>query len=166
MTHPALDKARDDRTLGQRIADKIAKFGGSWPFIFCAVGFIAVWMLVNTVILSTFAHKGFDPYPFILLNLILSCLAGLQAPIIMMSQNRAAARDEALASHHYDETRRIDTILQQNTALTVAIHKMSEELHAHIVSEAPVPPPVAKRPAKKSAAKAVAPRTAKKVASK
>ncbi|MDH4460738.1 MAG: DUF1003 domain-containing protein, partial [Flectobacillus sp.] len=70
-------------TLGQRLADKIASFGGSWTFIISFGVFIALWILLNVLLL---ADKGFDPYPFILLNLILSCLASIQAPLIMMSQ--------------------------------------------------------------------------------
>ena len=75
-------------TFGQRVADRVAAFGGSWTFIFLFIAGMAVWMLINEE-----SNKPFDPFPFILLNLILSCLAALQAPIIMMSQNRQAARD-------------------------------------------------------------------------
>src|ERR1041385_5417482 len=75
-------------SLGDRVADGVAAFGGSWKFILIAVGAISVWMVVNAL-----ERKPFDPYPFILLNLVLSCLAALQAPIIMMSQNRQAAHD-------------------------------------------------------------------------
>src|SRR5204862_3163404 len=91
--HPVLRKAQDTRTLGERVADNVARFGGSWPFIFLFLGLIATWMVVNTVLLArVIHHQQFDPYPYIALNLALSALAGLQAPIIMMSQNRAAAR--------------------------------------------------------------------------
>lgn len=77
-------------TFGEKIADKVAKFGGSWGFILSFLGIIVVWMLINTY----FSFRGaFDPYPFILLNLVLSCLAAIQAPIIMMSQNRQAEKD-------------------------------------------------------------------------
>ena len=75
---------KDKYTLGQRAADKIAKFAGSWAFIFSFTGVLILWMVVNTVL----ATKSFDPYPFILLNLVLSCVAAIQAPLIMMSQNR------------------------------------------------------------------------------
>ncbi len=128
--HPALKKAAEDRTFGQRVADDIAAFGGSWPFIFLFLGMIVVWMLVNTVLLEhVIHHKEFDPYPYIALNLFLSGLAGLQAPIIMMSQNRAAARDETLAAHHYDETQKIDQLLRQNTDLTEKVHSLTEHIH-------------------------------------
>ena len=82
--------------FGDRVADRVAAFGGSWSFIGLAVAAIALWMVVNA-----FQGKPFDPYPYILLNLVLSCLAALQAPIIMMSQNRQAAHDRVDAMHDY-----------------------------------------------------------------
>jgi uncharacterized membrane protein len=85
-------------TSGQRIADRVAEFGGSWTFIIFFFSFILVWMLVNVWIL---AGRGYDPFPFILLNLILSCLAAIQAPIIMMSQNRQEQKDRQRAEHDY-----------------------------------------------------------------
>ncbi|HVB07103.1 MAG TPA: DUF1003 domain-containing protein [Acidimicrobiales bacterium] len=142
--HPALQEAHDGRTLGERVADQIASFGGSWPFIFLFLGMIAAWMLVNSVLLSHLLHhKGFDPYPFIALNLILSALAGLQAPIIMMSQNRAAARDEILAQHHYEETQKIDDLLRSNTDLTRQVHDLTTKIHLlaeRLAAASPVPP--------------------------
>ena len=128
--HPALQAAHDNRTTGERVADNIASFGGSWPFIFIVLGLIAGWMVINTLLIGNVAHgKAFDPYPYIALNLVLSGLAGLQAPIIMMSQNRAAARDELLAQHHYDETQGIDKLLQANTSLTQQVHDLTEKVH-------------------------------------
>lgn len=91
----------DDRqtlTLGQRVADKVASFGGSWTFIISFGVFIAIWIFINIFWLI---NKGFDPYPFILLNLILSCLASLQAPVIMMSQNRQEEKDRERAKKDY-----------------------------------------------------------------
>lgn len=85
-------------TLGQRLADRIADFGGSWPFILIFAGVVGIWMLVNSWLLGT---RPFDPYPYILLNLVLSCLAALQAPVIMMSQNRQEDRDRLRAMHDY-----------------------------------------------------------------
>jgi uncharacterized membrane protein len=85
-------------TLGQRIADKVATFGGSWTFIISFGVFILVWISVNVFWLL---NKGFDPYPFILLNLLLSCLAALQAPVIMMSQNRQEEKDRERAKKDY-----------------------------------------------------------------
>ncbi len=85
-------------TLGQRVADKVAKFGGSWPFIFSFLFFILLWISIN---LWWLANRGFDPYPFILLNLLLSCLAAVQAPVIMMSQNRQEQKDRERAKKDY-----------------------------------------------------------------
>lgn len=85
-------------TVGQRVADKIASFGGSWTFIILFFSLLLLWMLVNVWFLSS---KPFDPYPFILLNLILSCLAAIQAPIIMMSQNRQGEKDRRRSEHDY-----------------------------------------------------------------
>ncbi|WP_291132981.1 DUF1003 domain-containing protein [Flavobacterium sp. UBA7682] len=88
----------DNRTFGQLIADKVADFGGSWTFIISFFIFILIWIGSNVYILL---NKGFDPYPFILLNLILSCLAALQAPVIMMSQNRQEEKDRDRAKKDY-----------------------------------------------------------------
>ncbi len=85
-------------TFGERLSDRIAEFGGSWRFILLFGAILVGWIVLNAVAL---AEKGFDPYPFILLNLILSCLAALQAPVIMMSQNRAQARDRLQAENDY-----------------------------------------------------------------
>ena len=85
-------------TFGERLSDKIAEFGGSWRFIITFGGGLVIWIFINAAILAT---RAWDPYPFILLNLILSCLAALQAPIIMMSQNRAAIRDRLHAENDY-----------------------------------------------------------------
>lgn len=85
-------------SLGQKMADKIATFGGSWTFIIIFFLFILIWMAINVFYLAV---KSFDPYPFILLNLILSCLAAIQAPIIMMSQNRQEQKDRQRAEHDY-----------------------------------------------------------------
>lgn len=84
-------------TLGERIADAVAAFGGSWTFILCFLGGMGLWMSWNE-----FGKERFDPYPFILLNLVLSCVAALQAPFIMMSQNRLAEKDRMDAQHDYD----------------------------------------------------------------
>ena len=85
-------------TFGERLSDHIATFGGSWKFLISFGGVLVIWIAINGVILATHA---FDPFPFILLNLILSCLAAVQAPIIMMSQNRAESRDRLRAENDY-----------------------------------------------------------------
>jgi uncharacterized membrane protein len=86
------------QTFGERLADKVADYAGSWRFISIFLGVIFIWIVVNSVILM---QRPFDPYPFILLNLILSCIAAIQAPIIMMSQNRQEARDRLRSEHDY-----------------------------------------------------------------
>jgi uncharacterized membrane protein len=84
-------------TFGQRLADKVAEFGGSWSFIVSFAVILVVWIAINSIALIW----RFDPYPFILLNLVLSCIAALQAPVIMMSQNRQEAKDRLRAEHDY-----------------------------------------------------------------
>jgi uncharacterized membrane protein len=93
-----MEEKVEGRTFGQLVADKVADFGGSWKFIILFGVFIVLWILANIYILY---NKGFDPYPFILLNLILSCLAALQAPVIMMSQNRQEEKDRERARKDY-----------------------------------------------------------------
>ena len=85
-------------TVGEKVADKVASFGGSWTFILIFVGILVGWIALNAFWLM---NKGFDPYPFILLNLLLSCLAALQAPVIMMSQNRQSDKDRERAKEDY-----------------------------------------------------------------
>jgi len=89
---------REEFTLGQRAADRIARFGGSWTFIAIFFVIIAAWMAINTVALI----HPFDPYPYILLNLVLSCIAAVQAPVILMSQNRQADKDRLQAANDYE----------------------------------------------------------------
>lgn len=92
------DDIEEKLTIGQRVADHIATFGGSWTFIISFFMFILIWIGIN---IWMYANKPFDPYPFILLNLILSCLAAIQAPIIMMSQNRQEHKDRIRSEHDY-----------------------------------------------------------------
>ncbi len=88
---------KEKYTFGQRAADKIAKFAGSWAFIFSFTALLILWMVGNVIL----AKRAFDPYPFILLNLVLSCVAALQAPLIMMSQNRQEEKDRRRAENDY-----------------------------------------------------------------
>ena len=117
-------------TLGQRAADAIAKFAGSWAFIFAFTGVLILWMVVNTLL----AAKAFDPFPFILLNLVLSCVAAIQAPLIMMSQNRQEAKDRARAENDYrinlkseliidDLHKKLDLVLENQKKLE---HKLEQ----------------------------------------
>jgi uncharacterized membrane protein len=104
--------------LGDRIADSVARVGGSWTFIIAFLIFLAGWSIINTVILVTGA---FDPYPYIFLNLILSMLAALQAPVIMMSQNRQAERDRLDAAHDYEVNLKAEIEI-------MALHEKLDEL--------------------------------------
>ena len=97
-THQEFD---DSLTIGQRLADRIAVFGGSWTFIIIFLSLLLGWIALNTLLLTRIG-KPFDRYPYIFLNLILSMLAALQAPVIMMSQNRHAAKDRLAAEHDYE----------------------------------------------------------------
>ncbi|MBB4096093.1 DUF1003 domain-containing protein [Ochrobactrum pecoris] len=94
-----VNRVFDDKlTFGQRLADKVAEFGGSWAFIIVFAALLAIWVSINLLA----ATHAIDPYPFIFLNLILSMIAALQAPIIMMSQNRQTSRDRLDAGHDYE----------------------------------------------------------------
>ena len=101
VSHDPLARAQDRRTLGERLADRIAAFGGSWTFILLFLASLVGWAVLNTEILGP-RHAAFDPYPYVFLNLMLSMLAALQAPIIMMSQNRQAAKDREQAAQDYE----------------------------------------------------------------
>lgn len=127
-------------TLGQRMADRIAGFGGSWTFIIFFGSVLFAWVAVNTWLLST---RPFDPYPYILLNLILSCLAAIQAPVIMMSQNRQEARDRLRAIHDYQVNlkaeleirhlhQKVDHLLSHQWERLVEIQEIQMELLSDI----------------------------------
>src|ERR1041384_4320107 len=107
-------------TLGQRLADRVAAFGGSWTFIIIFAAILLSWVLLNTLILAR-SSASFDPYPYILLNLFLSMLAALQAPVIMMSQNRQAAKDRLDAAHDYEVNLKAELEI-------VSLHEKIDEL--------------------------------------
>ena len=98
MISTEVEEDEKEITFGQKLADKVAEFGGSWGFIIFFMTFLVAWILLNVFWLS---NHGFDPYPFILLNLILSCIAAIQAPVIMMSQNRQEEKDRERAKKDY-----------------------------------------------------------------
>lgn len=100
----------EERTFGERVADAVARFGGSWTFLFLFGAVLLVWVTLNTFLL---VQEAFDPYPYILLNLFLSMLAAIQAPVIMMSQNRQAARDRADAAHDYEVNLKAELEIRQ-----------------------------------------------------
>ena len=102
------ESGKEKYTLGQRAADTIAKFAGSWAFIFSFTGMLVLWMVVNVIL----AAKAFDPYPFILLNLVLSCVAAIQAPLIMMSQNRQEEKDRRRAENDYKVNLKTEILIE------------------------------------------------------
>jgi len=104
-THITRNVAQDlseQLTFGQKLADRVAAFGGSWTFISLFAAVLVIWIFLNSYILITYSSDAFDPYPYILLNLFLSMLAAIQAPIILMSQNRQAYKDRVSADHDYE----------------------------------------------------------------
>ena len=119
---------KDKYTLGQRSADKIAKFAGSWAFIFSFTGVLILWMAVNVVL----AAKAFDPYPFILLNLVLSCVAAIQAPLIMMSQNRQEEKDRRRAENDYKVNLKTEIMIEDIFDKVTAILKKQSEMEKQI----------------------------------
>lgn len=123
-TNKVLD---DDRTFGERLADKVASFGGSWTFIMSFGGVLLFWVFLNSFILAKSGGE-FDPYPYILLNLFLSMLASIQAPIIMMSQNRQAAKDRLDAQHDYECN------LKAEIEITT-LHEKFDELRQHVMED-------------------------------
>ena len=126
--------ATEKYTLGQRAADAIAKFAGSWAFIFAFTGVLLLWMVVNTIL----AADAFDPFPFILPNLVLSCVAAIQAPLIMMSQNRQEEKDRRRAENDYkvnlkteimieDLHDKVNAILAKQSALEKKLQEQEDQ---------------------------------------
>lgn len=117
VTRNINEEIEQKSTIGQRIADKVASFGGSWTFIFIYCGFLALWILANSLVLIYYGTgedgAQFDPYPYILLNLMLSMTAALQAPIIMMSQNRAAEKDRLAAEQDFKVNLKSELMLEE-----------------------------------------------------
>jgi uncharacterized membrane protein len=107
------DKLSDEQlTFGSRMADKIAKVAGSWTFIIAFVSCLTIWIMLNTVLVIFGKNSAYDPYPFILLNLVLSCVAALQAPVIMMSQNRQESKDRLRAQNDYKINLKSEIIIE------------------------------------------------------
>lgn len=120
---------RDARTFGERMADQIALFGGSWTFILLFLTFLVAWAVLNTEILGP-RRAAFDPYPYVFLNLLLSMLAALQAPVIMMSQNRQAAKDRLDAAHDYEVNLKAELEIRE---LREALDALRERQWAELV---------------------------------
>jgi uncharacterized membrane protein len=129
VTRNVLEEEDKKLTMGERVADMVAAFGGSWPFIFIFGGFMAVWMVWNSILGEPLA---FDPLPFMFLNLFLSTLAALQAPIIMMSQNRQSTKDKALAVNDFQVNLKnemsIDRILRGQNELVQRLASLEQRL--------------------------------------
>jgi uncharacterized membrane protein len=120
---PNVLQAEERKSLGQRTADNLARGAGSWRFIIAFLVVLAVWMAVNAVA----GFKHWDPYPFILLNLVLSCVAALQAPIILMSQNREEARDRIRAGADYEVNVKAEVLLEHLTQEVEALKVLLTE---------------------------------------
>ena len=133
MTSITQKAAQDEKsTLGQRAADAVARFAGSWAFIFSFIAVMVLWMAGNVLL----ASRAFDAYPFILLNLVLSCIAAVQAPLIMMSQNRQEAKDRQRAENDYrvnlknelidDLHRKLDRILENQQRIDQRLERLEQ----------------------------------------
>jgi uncharacterized membrane protein len=125
ITRDTRDLHQSSMSAGERLADSIARVGGSWSFILTFIAFLVVWTIGNAYLLAT---RAFDPYPFIFLNLVLSMIAALQAPIIMMSQNRQAARDRIEAGHDYEVN------LKSEIEIMALHEKLDEVRHQDIIA--------------------------------
>ena len=125
------ESGKEKYTLGQRAADTIAKFAGSWAFIFSFTGVLVLWMVVNVIL----AAKAFDPYPFILLNLVLSCVAAIQAPLIMMSQNRQEEKDRRRAENDYKVNLKTEIMIEDLYDKVNAILAKQEEMERQLREE-------------------------------
>jgi len=132
--HPGV-RSGEQLTLGERAADRVRNGMGSWPFVFTFLLFMAAWAVMNSIFYLGGQHgkHGFDPYPYILLNLMLSMVAGLQGAILLIAAKRADQIASELAMHTYDNTQTISQLLQQNTDLTEAVDNLTKEIHAKIV---------------------------------
>jgi len=124
--------AQDEKgSFGQRAADAVAKFAGSWGFIGSFLGVMLIWIVLN-VVLYSIKNSAFDPYPFILLNLLLSCVAAVQAPLIMMSQNRQEQKDRARAENDYKVNLKNELILSDLHEKIDLLIKNQERILKHI----------------------------------
>ena len=123
--------AKDEYSFGQRAADKIAKFAGSWGFIFSFVAVLVLWMVINVLM----ASNAFDAYPFILLNLVLSCVAAIQAPLIMMSQNRQEEKDRRRAENDYKVNLKTEIMIEDMHNKLNRILSQQEKILAYIKAQ-------------------------------
>jgi uncharacterized membrane protein len=130
--HPAV-RTGDQLSLGERAADRMRNTMGSWPFVFSFFGFMIVWAVANSII-HVGGDRGFDPFPYILLNLFLSMLAGVQAAALLIAAKRADQIASEIAVHTERNTDDIKTLLQQNTDLTEAVQALTQLVHDKVVT--------------------------------
>ncbi|MEY2450159.1 MAG: hypothetical protein QOH79_3635 [Acidimicrobiaceae bacterium] len=129
--HPGV-RDLDELTVGERAADYMRNGMGSWAFVFGALVFLAVWIAINVLVVGA-GHHAFDAYPFILLNLLLSCLAAMQGAILLIADKRADQISSELAAHDYAVNRRAEKLIEENTELTRAIKDLTEAIHRRVV---------------------------------
>src|SRR5579862_4679610 len=133
--HPGV-RTGDQLSLGERSADRMRNIMGSWPFVFGFFAVMITWALVNTLLFEhVLHHKAFDPYPYILLNLFLSMLAGVQAAALLIAAKRADAISSEVALHTEKNTDELKLLVRENTALTLLVKSntdLLEEIHRHV----------------------------------
>ena len=135
--HPGV-KTGDDLTLGQRAADKVRNGMGSWPFVFLFLGAMAMWACINTF-LHVGGDSGFDPYPYILLNLMLSTMAGLQGAILLIAAKRADQVSSEVALHDLQQDQRAVEILEDQNKALAQMYAWAQAIHAHIDPDGTTP---------------------------
>lgn len=133
--HPGV-RTGGQLSLGERAADAVRNGMGSWPFVGAAVVLLVAWIAFNSWLLQRAGHHGFDPYPWILLNLMLSVLAGLQGAILLIAAKRADQIASEVAAHTLDNTEGLKSLVDQNTELTRQIHELARTLHDHLLGPA------------------------------
>lgn len=139
--HPGV-RSGDQLTLGERSADRMRNMMGSWPFVFCFFGVMIAWAVANSVFYLAGSHgkHGFDPYPYILLNLFLSMLAGVQAAALLIAAKRADAISSEIAIHTEKNTEDLKGLVNENTSLTQRVKRntdLLEEIHQHVSALSP-----------------------------
>src|SRR3984957_3660268 len=139
--HPGV-RSGDQLTLGERSADRMRNIMGSWPFVFCFFGVMALWVIINSIFYvgGKNGKHGFDPYPYILLNLFLSMLAGVQAAALLIAAKRADGISSEIALHTEGNTDDIKRLIQENTELTSEVKRATDlldEIHRHLAALTP-----------------------------
>jgi uncharacterized membrane protein len=133
--HPGV-RSGDQLTVGERAADRMRNMMGSWPFVFCFFAVMIAWAIINTILIAhVLHHKAFDPYPYILLNLFLSMLAGVQAAALLIAAKRSDAIASEVAIHTEKNTEELKTLMQENTSLTRQVKRntdLLEDIHRHV----------------------------------